>query len=588
MVKDEDTTPNFIALNRYRNVNKKEIEEAKSFLSGKLDKNKVASWVKRYADHLQVKKGKLMLDDKIVVGNDERDDLMRKLVYDKDSDIAPSRDAGYYKVKKRYVNISRRNWMEFLKKQRVIRMTDNAPPEAKTGGKKINKKGELECDLFYVANADLKKNMKVKATDIEDPKNNLYVLNVVDRLTSYCKLYYCDSDRSAKNVRKKIRQAVKDFEKILGIDRKEMIIYHDAGGEFSDKGFEGIGVKHEIISVGAKVEQKNSHVQRVFHRLKNAERLSSIEDGLKQTEKIVNGSYNRILKMSAAEAVEKYSDPEEMKKIIQKYNSQRAKWDTDRRKPLEVGDFVRRVVKSTKEGSTFYKAYRGKTYTRQGFPVNEANKHMYKPKQATKEAYRVEGKRGKNPVRYLVDGKWLTRDRLSEPMPFKLDKNGKKVLNYPDLRSEVLLRERQKEYESSEEEEEEAELESMFAEEEKEAEVKRKPKKAKKQPPKPKPKKKEKSPSAILEREVVVKMEDWEENRPPHMQVKDFKKAIQMTKSFMKDVKAGKDNQKLRKTARQLLEYWTYMKEKGPKSFRRDFSKHFKNVRSNTRKLFNS
>ena len=143
MVKQDDEKPKFIELNRYRNVNKKQIEEAKAFLSGNLDKSKVASWVKRFADHLTTKGGKLLLDGKEIIGNDERDDKMRALVYDKDSDVAPSRDAGYYKVKKRYANISRRNWMDFLKKQRVIRMTDNAPPKEKTGGRKINKKGEV-------------------------------------------------------------------------------------------------------------------------------------------------------------------------------------------------------------------------------------------------------------------------------------------------------------------------------------------------------------------------------------------------------------------------------------------------------------
>ena len=58
MVNEEE--PNFMALNRYRNVNKKEIEDAKRFvLSNTKDKSKVASWVKRYADHLTVKDGKL-------------------------------------------------------------------------------------------------------------------------------------------------------------------------------------------------------------------------------------------------------------------------------------------------------------------------------------------------------------------------------------------------------------------------------------------------------------------------------------------------------------------------------------------------
>ena len=422
-----------MALNRYRNVNKKEIEDAKRFvLSSTKDKSKVASWVKRYADHLTVKDGKLLLDGRQVIGNDERDDLMRELVYKKNSDIAPSRDAGYYKVKKRYANVSRRNWMDFLKKQRVIRMTDNAPPKQKHGGRKLNKKGELECDLFYIGKDDLPKSLQSGTAE------QTYALNVVDRLTSYCKVYFLGGTRTAKKVRPFLVKAVAFFAKLLNVEKKDMHMYHDGGGEFSDKNMDSLGVPHTQLEVGPKVEQKNSHVQRVFHRLKNSKRISSITDGLAQAEKIVNGSYNRIMKMSAEEAVKKYNDPEETKKLILKYNDQREKADLDRRADLSIGDYVRIVVKSTKE-SEFYKAYRGKTYTREGYPVNPKNKHLYKGRSVTKEAYEVTESKGKNPKRYKVDGMWFTRDRLSEPLPTKQDKDGKKKLDYPDKKTEELL-----------------------------------------------------------------------------------------------------------------------------------------------------
>ena len=113
-----------------------------------------------------------------MVGNDERDDLMRELVYKKNSDVAPSRDAGYYTIKSRYLNVSRRNWVEFLKKQRVIRQTDNAPPTQKKGGKKIHRRGELEMDLFFLSRKDLPKEMTKTAAKL------FPVINIVDRLTS--------------------------------------------------------------------------------------------------------------------------------------------------------------------------------------------------------------------------------------------------------------------------------------------------------------------------------------------------------------------------------------------------------------------
>ena len=84
-------------------------------------------------------------------------------------------------------------------------------------------------------------------------------------------------------------------------------------------------VKHVIVAAGAKVEKKNSDIQRVFPRLKNAKRVTSVTDGLEQATKIVNNSYNRIIKMSPNEAAIKYSDPDETKKLIVEYNKHREK-----------------------------------------------------------------------------------------------------------------------------------------------------------------------------------------------------------------------------------------------------------------------
>ena len=152
------TEDKIIELNRYRNVNLKDIDAVKKFVTGKVKDNKPPNaWAKRFKDKLSVKGGKLLLDGRIVVANEERDDLMRDIVYNPKSDVAPSRDAGYYLIKKRYANVSRRQWLTFLKKQRVIRMTDNAPPAQKRGGKKLTRKGELEMDLFFISKDDVPK-----------------------------------------------------------------------------------------------------------------------------------------------------------------------------------------------------------------------------------------------------------------------------------------------------------------------------------------------------------------------------------------------------------------------------------------------
>ncbi len=129
-----------LSLNRYRNLDRTDIEAAIKFVQGSLDSKDAPSWIKRFKKEdrkITIKKNNLFIDGLMIVGNNERDTLRRSIIYEKDRTVAPSRDAGYYTIKKKYLNISRRNWTDFLKKQRVIRMTDNAPPKQKKGGNKF-------------------------------------------------------------------------------------------------------------------------------------------------------------------------------------------------------------------------------------------------------------------------------------------------------------------------------------------------------------------------------------------------------------------------------------------------------------------
>ena len=152
--------------------------------------------------------------------------------------------------------------------------------------------------------------------------------------------------------------------------------------------------------------------------------------------------------MTANEASEKYGTPSEAKKLIEEYNKHREKADTDRRKPLKRGDMVRIVMKSTKN-NPFYKAYRGKQYTQDGYPVNAKNKSYFKDKDISKELYEVTDIRGKNPVKYKVNGKWFIRSELSEPVPGMKDANGKFIIKdgkkvYTDYKSEVAINKNRK------------------------------------------------------------------------------------------------------------------------------------------------
>ena len=72
---------NLIELNRYRNVNQKDVDNTKLFVAGKIKESELPTWAKRFKDDLSVNKtNQLILGDRIVVSNQEREALMRELI----------------------------------------------------------------------------------------------------------------------------------------------------------------------------------------------------------------------------------------------------------------------------------------------------------------------------------------------------------------------------------------------------------------------------------------------------------------------------------------------------------------------------
>ena len=263
---------------------------------------------------------------------------------------------------------------------------------------------------------------------------------MADRLTSFAWALQSPS-KEDKTVLEIVEEGVKFFAKLFRLKQSSIHLYTDGGPEFErlkDK------FHHITVLVGSKVEQKNSHLQRNFHRIKNSKRGNTIKNVLQQALNTTNNSYNRILKKTPAEAAEEFSTPEGIRKLKESYNKHRAKGDLDRRKPLKVGDFVRIVVKKTLKDQ-FRKAYRGLTFTKEGWPVNKSNINKGFAKKLgwgiSKEAYEILETKGNNPKQYKIMGvykdpkkiAWFSRHMLSEPLPNK---------GRPDQISEDLLKSR--------------------------------------------------------------------------------------------------------------------------------------------------
>ena len=184
----------------------------------------------------------------------------------------------------------------------------------------------------------------------------------------------------------------------------------DRGGEFN---MEELSKHFKIaknVNSGVSVENKNSQFQTNFFKIIRQRKALTIDDAMKQSEKLLNNTYNRIHKKTSNELVERADEKEDLKE----YNAKRKSYIAgDKRKPFDVGQYVRILIKDKKAGIG-YKKYKNKTYS-------EA---VYLVKKVTKKAV---------PRKYYVKGKWWLQSDLLKSAP-------------RDIKSIQLVKERDEEF----------------------------------------------------------------------------------------------------------------------------------------------
>ena len=169
-------------MNRY-NFNKITINKIKAYL--KDDSKPKPSVLNKYSAKL--KNGKLLLGGRELIALEDIDTYLRKLVTS--GTVPLTRDGLYYYLSSRVAGISRMKIDNFLKKQRVIRETDNAQPtNKKTVSRRIHKKGLLEYDLIEINWDDL----GFKPRDIHGVKDSSagYIFSMGDILTGLIFIKY--------------------------------------------------------------------------------------------------------------------------------------------------------------------------------------------------------------------------------------------------------------------------------------------------------------------------------------------------------------------------------------------------------------
>ena len=353
-------------MNRY-NFSRAEIKRA---ISG--DANDTPNFMKKYA--FEVKGDKLFFEGREVIANEDRNAYLRKILYDKDSDLPLARDSLFYLLKKQVINISKRYIQTFLKKQNVIvKRTAKPRKEKRKFVNNIKKAGSVSGDLVHIEPKDLPDgympdqsqedmNAYIPGQDNKPKwgkvKKTYYMYNIVDKLTGYLVTEIVPSKEETiiwKATQKLFARMAK------ALNTRVSVLFLDQGTEFNlaEKKLKKQDPKVSVrrMRTNALVESVNAKLQRIFYTIVK-QRRSGFYDSIKKAVEISNNTLNRKVGMTPNEAVEKLLAGETLKRRDGKHPKPILKKDA-----YKVGQKVRALKIPRAKEKPGYKAYKGKHYT---------------------------------------------------------------------------------------------------------------------------------------------------------------------------------------------------------------------------------
>jgi hypothetical protein len=378
-------------MNRYK-LTDATIEAAIKFLKKKSDTG--PAFAVRFKDDLKVQGKQLLYKGTIVVSKEKVGDVLREEIYKKNATVPASRDAAFHLLKNKYTGITRRALMKWLLAQKTLGTTRPAPAAAKRSAGEKMKKYTFETDLIFLKRTDIvKADPKFKKKSKDDVPDLSYFVSTCEKVTGLCRLDPV-KEKDAVVVTPIVKRQINEMCKVLKTSPKNCALRSDQGGEFNHKELGKLVGSTLYVAMGPHIENKNRQAQTKFFRTLRARKSDSIADCMKQSEILLNQTYNRIHKGTPNELVSRDKDDN-----IKTFNDTRKEYvQGDKRKELNVGDHVRILVKKAKTGLD-YKSYKNMTFTERVYIIKSTTK------KAVPKKYRVHGKW------YLIDSLWKTEPR---------------------------------------------------------------------------------------------------------------------------------------------------------------------------------
>jgi len=353
---------------------KANIEKAIGYVKNK--EGPQPSFLKKFKG--SVKGGKLYLDGKQVIPSNDSEEFIREQVLS--GKVPLTRDGLYYFMNQNFVGVRRAAIDKVLKSQRIVRETDNNKPVQTRKPRRVNKKGQLAFDLIDIRFRDL--GFKPRGTDkhlltLKGKKERQfgYIFSCVEQLTG---LTYCEfvPAKYQKYVTPIAKRCFNWYAKVLDVPISKMFAQSDDGDEFAFKTYKKWGLRHKVVDRASLIESKNAHIQRVLYRIAKMGITHDIKELVKMTVNIVNNTQSSLTKVTPNQAA---GLPQtDLSKV---YNLKRGKGSGVKVKdrPFQKGDKVRyNLLKAKEKGGQFYKAYKGKTWSKKAYEILQKRGNTYK------------------------------------------------------------------------------------------------------------------------------------------------------------------------------------------------------------------
>lgn len=349
------------------------------------------AWASKYKADLSVRGSKLFYKEREVVSKERVNDVLREQLYKKGGDMPAGRDSAFHLCKQRYVGISRRALMEFIRAQKPLGEIKAAQNEPKRSAGERLKNYVFETDLVFLKKNDLEQSNKKFIRD--DIKDLTYFLTVTEKVTGLTRFAYVLT-KEPEIVTPLVIKLAKEMSKSLKTTTKKCDMRMDKGGEFAVEQLSKHFKKAYNVSTGVSVENKNAQFQKCFFQILRQRKATNVKDAMRQAEVLINNTYNRIHKKTSNELVEESDEKENIKT----FNKARKSFIAgDKRKPFEVGDYVRIQIKP-KKAELGFKRYKDITYGKRVFKITKKTKKTV-------------------PAKYRVNGKWYLQANLVKSAP---------------------------------------------------------------------------------------------------------------------------------------------------------------------------